>query len=102
MPTPARATKTRPPSNNANCDMIRRTQKTAPAGALTPNRSLTPVKEGLMDMIASNDRRPLTIGDDIRENHNGDTAAWLATLLGLPVEHVQEKLDTARPAEVAA
>lgn len=30
----------RPPSNNANCDMIRRTQKTAPAGALTPNQGL--------------------------------------------------------------
>lgn len=46
-----------------------------------------------MDTIPTRDRRPLTIGDDIRENHNGDTAAWLATLLGFPEWYVEAKLN---------
>ena len=42
------------------------------------------------------DRRPHTIGDTIREHHAGDTTAWLAALLQLPVEHVRDKLEQAK------
>lgn len=70
--------------------------KTAPASVGTTHRSLAhssgTSREGDAPMIEHPDRRPRTIGDDIRDSYAGDQAAWLAALMNLPIDHVRAKL----------